>query len=248
MGFHRLANSSIWVDLGSAPETKNFVGGFSRFVVEGSLSNVQQASNGVVRFGGWDMHTLFLAGAETKGGGGDPTGLLFGNDGSKSLPKSCIESAEHVVRCKELGRYEAWSPERSTMDDPPRPYVTALFGETRVNISTQDLEDKSLLPYFNYFRYADITVADGIILAYSQKAKRPKGVWSCHAVAVVAKEVNGQALIVIDIYASDSAEKVVLINDWTMSYVTSMSAFSAHYCECVGGQSRSSMGRLIATG
>ncbi|MGA7341702.1 MAG: hypothetical protein WBE72_11325 [Terracidiphilus sp.] len=248
MGFHRLANSSICVDLSSAPEIKNFVGGFPRFVVEGSLSNLQPASNGVVRFGGWDMHTLFLASAQSKGGGGDPTGLLFGNDGSKSLPKSCIESAEHVVRCKSLGLYETWSPKRSTMKDPPRPYVTALFGDKRVNISTQDLEDKTLLPYGNYFRYADITVADGIILAYSQNEDRPQGIWSCHAVAVVAKEVNGQALIIIDIYANDSAKKTALINDWTMSYVTSMSAFSAHYCGCVGGDSRSSMGRLIPTG
>jgi hypothetical protein len=247
MGFHHITNSPIWVDLGSAPEVKNFVGGFSRFVVAGSLSNLQPPSDAVLRFGGWDMHTLFLACAEYKGGGSDPTGLVFGNDGSKSLPKSCIESAEHVIRCKAAGVYEAWSPERSTMDDPPRPYVTALFGETRVNISTQDLEDKTLLPYFNYFRYADITAADGIILAYSQKAKRPEGVWSCHAVAVVAKEVNGQALIVIDIYASDSAKKTVLINDWKMSYITSMNAFSAHYCDCVGGQSRSAMGRLIPT-
>jgi hypothetical protein len=248
MGFHRLTNSSIWVDVGSAPGIKNFVGGFSRFVVEGSLSDVQAPSNGVVRFGGWDMHTLFLACVQSKGGGADPTGLLFGNDGSKPLPKSCIESAEHVVRCKGMGRFESWSPKRSTVKDPPRPFVTALFGETRVNISTQDLEDKSLLPYFNYFRYGDIGVEDGIILAYSQQAERPQGVWSCHAVAVVAKEVNGQALIIIDIYANDSAKKTVLINDWTMSYLTSMSAFSAHYCDCVGGQAGSSMGRLIATG
>jgi hypothetical protein len=248
MGFHPVNNTTISVDLGSAPATKNFVAGFSRFIVSGSLSSLPAPANGVVRFGGWDMHTLFLACAPYKGGGGDPTGLLFGNDGSKALPKSCIESAEHVVRCKSLGRYATWSPKRSTMKDPPRPFVTAQFGNKGVNISTQDLEDKTLLPYFNYLRYTEITAADGVIVAYSQQTDRPEGTWSCHAVGVVAKEVDGQGLIVIDIYANDDAKKTVMINDWTMSYLTSMTAFSAHYCDCVGGQSGSSLGRLIPTG
>lgn len=232
MAYHLLTGETLAIEAPAAPGVKNFHGGFSEFKV---FSTVRlQVNAHTIQVGDWQVDTVFLNEVQ------NADGSEFVRNGH-ALPESCIESAEHVVRCKHLGGFVAWDPNRSNAAVPPPPQVLAQFGDKTVNISTDPLE--AHVPYAHFIQHRDVGVADGVILAYNA-AGRPDGVWSCHAGAVVARHANTSSMVIIDVFANDGNAVVPTINTWTMSYLTSPGAFTAHYSGAFGGNP--ALGRLYA--
>jgi hypothetical protein len=237
MAFQQLNGSRLWIDTSeSLVRSRVFIKGFRQFEVRNPVGDAMETGPD----DGWQVSSIFLKARNQE------NGVRYSSK-KKHLPGSCIESAEHVIRCKSLGKFEAWNPKRCVMDDPPRPFVVAHFGNKKVNISRRVLQPKTENPDYSDSTVADVNLSGGIILAFNGsdtdrvKAKR----WTCHAVGVVAKNTATTELIVIDIYASDTAKDSKTKVDWTMTYIDSPRAFKSRYAAELGGAEMYKLGILL---
>lgn len=138
-----------------------------------------------------------------------------------SVPKSCIESTEYIIRSIALNNYSlSW-----TEGEAQKPYVLAVFGGGRTfNISAGSNFHNSPecvgLADFN-FNTINLQLGHGIILLNNRSHNT--GQYNMHLGAVVAIE-GGY------IYLSDVSEhgKVYMTKSWAVNRVRNLNEFRGH--------------------
>ena len=245
VAYKQVNQSTLWIQLpGLHFRNRSAIADIVSFKIVGAVT--ARAVNEIC-VGGWRVNTLFLHCLEVPGENAE---CRFTTSQSM-LPLSCIESAEHVVRCKSMGRFEAWKPMEEGEETPP--YVKATFAApVSVNVSTEHLEREEDNGFSDYQVNAQgaPSIADGVIIAYRHKdSERPKNHWTCHAAAIVAVLEGGTDLLVIDIYANDANRGAIpTITDWTLTYLREMNSFKTKSCAALGGAGACALGRLQPTG
>jgi hypothetical protein len=171
------------------------------------------------KLGPWkiDLHFLDVGSAE---GGYEFCGNTHGG-----LPLSCINSAEHVMRCYSLGQLTAYERDEKKRNAAELPDVLADFGNVETNISQDELisgyKDRA-------FTGKDLKLGDGLILAHKSPDTRKEGSYTCHAAAIVAYNKLTGEMIVTSIFANSRVEES-MAHSMRFDYLKSAHAFAAVY-------------------
>lgn len=161
---------------------------------------------------GWVYSTIFLDGIKKK---------------FEKLPVSCIESAQHIIRCHSRGSFSPWP-----IDNPI--FTVKVKNDGRIAYDIDESELHSITGRYGYS--GKPSVGEGLVLI-NKKYPKPLGEWTCHAVGIVASNGTTGEFVVIDIYADDSAARIVSNSSWTMSYFKTTGDFYEQYKRSVGGAS-----------
>jgi hypothetical protein len=162
---------------------------------------------------------------------------LFRKNGNLKLPNTCIESAEHVLKCVHANRH---SVDCIANDSGAR--VSMSIGTHGGDIDRDDMGEVA----FAAFPHGVNAVADaaregfepgdGMALVYSGDPKRrKKGEWTVHAVAILLKSTHlwDPFVVVSEVFAPDDGEDVQMTDDWVLSCYRYPQDFKDRYFECM---------------
>ncbi|SDR61783.1 hypothetical protein [Paraburkholderia tuberum] len=145
--------------------------------------------------------------------------LLFRNS-SLMLPNTCIECAEHTLKCIHANAHSA-----ARIEDNTGARVLMSIGNTSADIDVDDMNNEA----FDAFPHgitnaADATLegfapGDGMALVYSLNPAQRGNQWTVHAVAVLLKSVYvwDRFIVVTEMFAPDHGSDVEMKNDWSLS-------------------------------
>jgi hypothetical protein len=219
------ASTPITLLLEGKPASGEFDGdiaSFSLVMLGGKLPSRREVqrlndSAGCFAFGTWVVDLTFLKVTGAEGG------FAFSPKVSGDLPLSCLNSAEHMMRCckgKARLRYDTGNKEL--------PSVSAQFGgDAHVNISNDDLghgyTDRA-------FTQDDLAVGDGLILRFNLPEDQRGGQYTCHAAAIVARNNDTGEMILSSIFTNNRATEAAA-HSMRFDYVKNAEAFSSIYAE-----------------
>lgn len=131
----------------------------------------------------------------------------------RSLPRSCIESAEFAIQLNHDPGLK-WKP-----DQERTPHVTATFGSGSIDVtSSMDLADE-LTGVTSYPFTTLPQVGEGVIIA--NRTKKDKH-YNMHLGAVVARHDSKEACILTDLAESGAVKMVI---PWSIKLVRSVDDF-----------------------
>ena len=140
------------------------------------------------------------------------------------LPMSCIESAQHVIRCHAREKFVSWK-----IEDPT--YEVRVGNDGRLTYNIDDCELTTLNSRYSYS--GSPVIGEGLVLINQNPEVNTNEEWTCHAIAIVAYNQEGEEFVAIDIYADES--EIKNYSDWRMSYFKNTEEFYKAYKDNVGG-------------
>jgi hypothetical protein len=138
-----------------------------------------------------------------------------------SLPNTCIESAEHVLKCTHKNAHHT-----RRIGNNRGPRVTMSCGERAADIDNVDMPEFASETFPRGLETAvDATSAgfqagEGMALVYSRDpGGRSEGAWTVHAVAVLLNStyVWDPFLVVSEVMAPDDGRRIGMTADWDLS-------------------------------
>lgn len=137
------------------------------------------------------------------------------------VPNTCIEAAQFVVICKH--GFKEWEEDMKG---------AKIFAGGKAN----DLEDmtlKAISKLGGILDVDEIEPGDGLALINTQTTMA-EGMWTCHAIGIVAVNRKTQEFVAVDVCADLSDPELYANTQWTMSYFRTISAFTNHYASFFG--------------
>jgi len=155
---------------------------------------------------------------------------------TRMLPNTCIESAEHVLKCMHANAHST-----ALIDNGTMARVSMSAGGSVADIDADDMNETA----FGAFPHGldgivDATLTgfapgDGMALVYSLRPDRRGKAWTCHAVAILLKSLSpfGPFVVVSEVFAPDDGSDVQMTQQWGLGFYQHAQDFRDAYAKCM---------------
>jgi len=150
-----------------------------------------------------------------------------------SLPNTCIESAEHVIKCLHANAHQAGKIANGT-----GARVSMSVGGTSADIDVADMNETAAGLFRGRIGAATVDACreaidpgDGMALVFTSQRERPDDKWTVHAVAVLLKSTWAfdRFMVVSEVFAPDDGRGVRMIRGWSLAYFADPQDFKDSY-------------------
>jgi len=150
-----------------------------------------------------------------------------------SLPNTCIESAEHVIKCLHANAHQTGLIANGT-----GARVSMSVGTQAADIDVADMNETAAATFRGRISDATpdacseaIAPGDGMALVFTSQRARPDNLWTVHAVAVLLKSTwpFDRFMVVSEVFAPDDGRGVRMIRGWSLGFYVDPQDFKESY-------------------
>ncbi len=159
---------------------------------------------------------------------------------ARMLPNTCIESAEHVLKCVHANAHQT-----APIDNGQGAQVSMTIPGLTWDIDQHDMDEQAFAAFPHGMAPADARIdairdafepGEGLALVYSKDpTRRRAGDWKIHAVAVLLKSTSpfDPFLLVSEVFAPDDGSDIQMTADWNVACYSNPMDFREHYKQCM---------------
>jgi len=156
--------------------------------------------------------------------------------GTQSLPNTCIESAEHVLKGLHVNAHST-----ACITNGTGARVSMSIGTRTADIDEEDMIDTAFGAFPDSLENVvdasreGFEPGDGMALVYSRKPSGRGKNWTVHAVAVLLKSTSvwDPFIVVSEVFAPDDGSTVQMTTDWDLACFLGAQDFKDSYFSCM---------------